>query len=547
MADSEAEKKPQTVFVRESTGLVKSVSFLDSISLNFSNMSVGPLLTTLAGSAVATMVLVNVSGLNLVVASAIAFLLSIPQIIIYTMMSRRFPRAGGDYVWLSRTFGGFTGSTLSFWGYTMETLAFIALVVILLDYAIGGVGSTMVGYGYNTGSWAILFNSPVSSGGSFWQFAVGAIAFTIVIALNMLRPKAGYKFVTVLAVFGALTLVVAMAVLLAGGHSAMVNYTNCTGAYASGYNCIGLNGTSSYSAVTASYTPSSTGLDLNWGNMIYIMPVMFAFIYPWLNAAPAVASEIKGSRALKWNVPVSAVLAFFFATAAFAVLYAVGGVPFINGIFHDFAYQCGCAAPSYPAVNFFSFAMGVANNAYLAWLIGIGWVALQFAVIAYAVIIFSRYMLAQSFDRFMPSRLAYVSSKFGSPIVAHAVDWVITIALIGVTAYYFGSISGIFGAIIAAMIYFAFVGLAALVHAIRKETGLSKAVLAVAGFLNIVVFGFVSYQFLAAPGFTGINDVTIIYSVGTLLAGALIYLASSRYHKARGMDISLNYKELPPE
>jgi amino acid transporter len=274
--------------------------------------------------------------------------------------------------------------------------------------------------------------------------------------------------------------------------------------------------------------------------MIYIMPVMFAFVYPWLNAAPAVASEIKGSRALKWNVPVSAVLAFIFATSSFAVLYAVGGVPFINGVFHDLAYQS-------IGVNFFSLAMGVANNAWVAWLIGIGWIALQFAVIAYAVIIFSRYMLAQSMDRFLPSRLSYVSSKFGSPIAAHAVDWVVTVVLIGITAYYYGSISGIFGAIIASMVYFAFVGLAALVHAIRKERGSSRAILAVAGLMNIIVFGFLSYQFLAAPAFTGINNVTVIYSVGTLLAGAIIYLASGRYHKARGMDISLNYKELPPE
>ena len=56
-----------------------------------------------------------------------------------------------------------------------------------------------------------------------------------------------------------------------------------------------------------------------------------------------------------------------------------------------------------------------------------------------------------------------------------------------------------------------------------------------------------SYQFLSNPGFTGINDVTIIYVIGTLVAGALIYLGSSWYHKKNGIDISLNYKELPPE
>ena len=320
----------------------------------------------------------------------------------------------------------------------------------------------------------------------------------------------------------------------------MVNYANCTGPY-SGSDCLGLNGTSSYSTVAATYTASGQPFDLNFGNMIYIMPVMFAFIYPWLNAGPAVASEIKGQRTLKWNVPVSALITFVFATSTFAVLYAVGGVPFINGLFHDFAYQ------STIGPNFFSLAMGIANNPWIAWLIGIGWVALQFAVIAYAVIIFSRYLLAQSLDRFLPSRLSYVSPRFGSPIIAHAVDWVVTVALIGITAYYFGSISGIFGAIVASMIYFMFVGLAAAVHAVRKESGMSRVILALAGILNIIVFGFVAYQFLSNPGFTGLNNVTYIYVGGTLVAGALIYVASRWYHRKQGIDINLNYKELPPE
>ena len=534
MSTPPEDKKGPTMFARESTGLVKNVSFLDSIALNFSNMSVGPLLTTLAGSTAATLLVANVAGLNLIVASVIAFGLSIPQIVVYTMMSRRYPRAGGDYVWLSRNFGGFAGSTLSFWGYTMETLAFIALVAILLDYSIGGVGAEMgYSYGFATTSWTVLF------GAGFWQFAVGAIAFTIVIALNILKPKAGFKFVTVLAIFGAVTLVIAMAVLLAGGHSALVNYANGTGAYAN--NNLALNGSNSYNAVAATYTPSGSPYDLSFGNMIYIMPVMFAFIYPWLNAGPAVASEMKGGRALKWNVPASAIITFIFATSTFAVLYYVGGLSYINGLFHSYYYEYNVGP------NFFSIAMGVANNPWVAWIIGLGWVALQFAVIAYAVIVFSRYLLAQSLDRFLPAKLSYVSARFGSPIIAMLIDWVITVTLIGITAYYYGSIYGIFGAIIASMIYFMFVGLAAMVHSFRKEVGLSKALLALAGLLNIIVFGFVAYQFLANPGFTGLNDVTYVYSIGTLIAGAIIYQASRWYHKKRGMDISLNYKELPPE
>src|SRR5437899_10183303 len=102
---------------------------------------------------------------------------------------------------------------------------------------------------------------------------------------------------------------------------------------------------------------------------------------------------------------------------------------------------------------------------------------MQLGTMAYAVIIFSRYLLAQSMDRFLPSKLAYVSPRFGSPVVAHLVDLVITLALIGITAYFFENISGIFGAIIASMIYFVFIGLAATKHALQKEKGTTKVVL----------------------------------------------------------------------
>jgi len=521
------------VFVREATGLVKNASFLDTISLNISNMSIGPLFATLAGSTVATMVIVpSVTGLNLVAASIIAFVLGIPQVIVYTMMSRRFPRTGGDYVWLSRTFGGFWGSTLSFWGYTMETTAFLALVIILLDYAVGSVGTAM--FGFQAGNYYDkLFYDPPT------QFVLGAVMFTIIIAINIVRPKAGFTVVSILTIFGIFTLLLAMAALISAGSSGVASYINSLGVTGAVVNqtssglSLTINGTSAY-------TPSGAPFDINFSNTIFIMPVLFAFVYPWLNAGPAVASEIKGKNAMRWNVPASAIIAFVILTAALGVLYGVAGMPFINGVFSN---------PTYAAygVNFFTLAMGVANNTTIAWIIGIGWILMQYGTIAYAVIVISRYLLAQSFDRFLPSRISYVSPRFGSPMVANLVTYVVVIILLGLATYYYASYSALFGAIFASMIYFVFVGLCAATHAFRKEHGGAKALLATAGILDAVVFGFVSYQYLANTSFTGINWLTETFLVGTFIAGALIYLASNWYHKRHGVDISLAYKEIPPE
>jgi amino acid transporter len=541
MADREQSKPPQqkvTAFARESTGLVKNVSLIDSISLNLSNMSIGPLLTTIAGSTSATLFIVSLtspsllSGLNLVSASIIAFLLSVPQIVVYTMMSRRFPRTGGDYIWITRSFGGFFGSTLSFFGYTMETLAFLALVAVLVDFAVGSVGLTMCfSYGVNaTCSWGALFSNSTD------QFLVGAIPFAAVILLNIWKPKAGYRLVTVMTLFGIFALLLAIGALLFAGRAGVEGYVNSVGPTLVPFG--GSNST--YSSLANSYKPSGLAFDTNISHVIYIMPVMFAFVYPWLNAAPAVGSELKGNKTRNWNVPISAVISFTLLTTTLAVLYYVAGMPFVNEAFASPAW-------TYAGLNFFTLSMSVAGNMYIAWVIGIGLIVMQFGTIAYGVIVFSRYLLAQSFDRFLPSRLSYVSPRYSSPVMAHIVDLVIAVGLIGLATFFYQSFSALFSAIIASMIYFVFIGLAAAAYAFRKERGGSRILLGVAGILSAGVFAFISYQYLTSPTFAFFNTLNETYLIGTLVGGAVIYLISKQYHKAKGIDISLNYKEIPPE
>ena len=526
MGDSQqAEQKAQTVFVRESTGLTKNVSFLDSVSLNLSNMSIGGLLGGLGINLFATtFIFPSLAGVNLVAASILGFVLSVPQIVLYTMMTRRYPRTGGDYVWVSRNLGGFFGSTISFMGYTMETTAYMALVTILAVFAIGGVGLALGHFEY------LGLALPSNIGGiANQQFAVGASLFTILVGINVFKPKFGYKLVSYLTVIGIATLAVAIASLLAAGHSGVVNFINSL-KDASGKPI-------SFDAVASSYTGASFDL----GATLFIMPVMFAFVYPWLNAAPAVASEIKGSRALKWNVPLAAVLALVLTTASIGTLYYVAGQPFVNA-------SMGTAGLVFDnGINFFTLAMGVAPNTAISVIIGLGWIAWVVAILAYGIIVISRYLLAQSFDRFLPARLSYVSPRWGSPVVAHAVDLVFTISLIGLAAYFFAGASSLFGAIVGSMVYFVFIGAAAVVHAVKKESGNAKLFLTLAGIGNIIVFGYVAYEFVSNYSTWGINYLSGGFNVFSIILGASLYLAARQYLRGRGIDISMAYKELPPD
>jgi amino acid transporter len=520
-----ADKAKRTVFVRESTGLVKNVSFLDSIAMNMSNMSVGALLGSIGITALLPMFFAeqSMAGVNLVLLSVIAFVFTFPQIVIYTFISRRYPRSGGDYVFVSRNLGGPIGSIASFMGYTVETTAYLALIVLSTVFAIGSVGLFFV---YNPTLLGLATPQGSGPSNSIIQFLVGAIIFGALVTINIVKVKVGFKLVTIFTIFGLFALVLAIGTLLVAGHGAVVNYIN-------GLN---INGTT-YQSVTS----SGSNVFFKWAPNLFLLPVMAAFVYPWLNAGPAVASEIKGEKSLKWNVPISAVLVFVFLTGSLAAMYYVGGQQFI-----DAAYSNPTLVYNY-SFNFWTLAMGVAGNSILAVIIGVGWIVANMSVLAYGIIVISRYLLAQSFDRFLPSSLSKVSSRFGSPIIAHSVDLILTIGLIGLAAYYYSGMDALFGAIIASMVYFIFVGLAAVVHGMKKEKGNLKALLVGSGIANMVIFGYLSYEFLAYPAVWSINTLTAYFVVGSAIIGALLYYGSKLYNKRKGIDISLAYKELPPE
>jgi len=244
-------------------------------------------------------------------------------------------------------------------------------------------------------------------------------------------------------------------------------------------------------------------------------------------------------------------LVFVFLTSSMGVLYLTAGQAFTNAAYANPTLVFG-EPPAATSFNFYTLAMGVSGNSVLAGLIGLGWILANMSVLAYGVIVISRYLLAQSFDRFLPSRISHVSPRFGSPVVALLVSLILTVVLIGLAAFNYGGgllggLEGLFGAILASMIYFVFVGLASAIHGVRKEQGATKWILALAGILNVFVFGFLGYQFVTYPDVWALTPLTYGFIGLSIVAGVVIYFASKWYNGKRGIDISLAYKELPPD
>jgi amino acid transporter len=480
-------------------------------------MSVGAALSLVGYTMLA---LPTVAGVNLVYGSVIAAVLASPQMIVYTMMSRRFSRTGGDYVWMSRSLGGFIGSTITLMGVTLETMPYLALIALSVVFSIGSVGLSL-GYSSMLG---IALPGNVPGAQPLEQFLLGSALFAVLVLINILRPRLGFKLISAFYVVGLIGVGLAVLTLLAAGRTGVENYIDRL-------NIPGVT----YESLANSYVGPSFDLSAT----LLMMPYFALFTYPWFNAAPSVGSELKG-KASAWNVPISLFAAFLVVTIPYATMYYVGG------------FQFTTAALSNPTLvnnfgfNFFTLAMGVSSNLIQSFMIGLGWVVLMVAIMAFGIITISRYMLAQSFDRFLPSKLAYVS-KYGSPVFAHLLDLIATVLLIGAAAFLYGTLSSLYGAVMASMIYFAFVGVAASIYGYRREKGTSKITLIVAGTLQAIVFVYLTCEFLAYPTIWGGNPLAYGYIAVTFIAGAILYAYRKAVSSRGGFDVTLAFKEIPPE
>jgi len=510
------------VYVRESTGLVKNASLLDAIALNISNMSAGVALGTVGFTLI---LLPSVSGVNMVYASMIAFALSIPQIVVYTMLSTRLARTGGDYVWVSRNVNGGVGSVMTFAGWTMGNMPYFSLTALSAVFALGSVGVILGNSGF------LQLSLPSTSAGSapVLQFVIATAMILALILINVFKPNAGFKLVSVLTVIGVLSVVAGILSLVAGGQAGVVTYMNSL-------NAAGANLT--YSSVAGAYTGGS----FNFGNTFLVLPFFALFIYPYLSAGPAVSSELKGGgRTKRWNVPIGAVAVFLLVTSAFAAMYYAGGIAFINSalsnstLVYDYSF------------NFWTLAMGVSGNMGVRFLLGLGWILWNVQILAYLVIVMSRYLFAQAFDRYLPTRIASLSTRWGSPVTAYMIELGIGVGLVAAVIAYYGSLVALYGTAALTMLYFATVGLAAIFYARKHEKGSSMVIMAVAGALTTVVFLIFDYLFLAYPGVWGGNNLAYGYNVGAVVVGIGIFFVSRWYHLKRGIDISMAFRELPPE
>lgn len=397
------------------------------------------------------------------------------------------PRTGGDYVWISRKLNGALGSIMGVaFAFNMPPYfalsAFFSVAAINLVFLEIGTLQHIPSLVYLANNIFVNPYGVLTLGQEILFYGLAALAFAIIIAINILRPKWGYSLTTALGFISSITLILAMIIIafnIPDFHQKIEPLLN-------GFQISG-------SIQPFNFSLSST---------LYMVPFFMSYAYIWLYAGPAVASEAK-EGSLKLNLILGSILTFAMITFPFLLMDIASGPAF------NLAYY-----PSY-IYNFWSVAIYL-SNPILQWVLGVGLIAWNYFVMAFGVVVFARYIFAFSFDRLFPSVFAKLN-KQGSPIYAHVLDFITTLIFLAIPLISVSGALSLYSYTPLALAYLILVSLAGIKVGMEEKNTKILIVSLISALLMFVIEAEIlipsnNYSF-SVVGTSGINIIATLYII----------------------------------
>src|SRR5579884_105931 len=532
----EAPYQERSLFVRKATGLVRGWSVHDAFI--YATFSIN--LITLGLYIFADAPFIPKGSLLLAIILSGAYLVF--QTIVYAALIAVMPRAGGDYVWVSRVIGGGIGFVLAVCGWWFINWHWVPIYAnILVKEFFQPLGAILGWHGFVT-FWG-------ESKGNFVASVITAFLAAVFISLGMrgyarLQKICFYGgMVGLLIIFGLLIFHSKTAFEGAFNHYATKTYGGPTNAYAATLK----NGT---------YSGASSLGGLAFGSTILLVP-MIAFFNLWSNWGATLYGEVRGASDFRKNI---------YAMAGALVFTTILAVVFLLLIAHTMGW------------NFYNSA----NNAWWAGKDAMGGVWpypvtlatffvspwLQFIVILLMSLWFfgwvgtvfltaSRVIFATAFDRILPEWAARVDRR-GTPYYA-------ILIMLGpslVIAYFYAYNKTFFNWTLDATLVIAvtFVGstVAAGILPFRKPEIYNASpiakyrlgpipIITAAAALFLAYLGYCIYKWLSDGVYGSNNHGSLIY-MGCLYGVAIVIYVGSRIVRSRqGMDLGMVYNEIPAE
>jgi len=521
-------------FVRDATGLVRSISPLDAFFASFGFVAIQlALITYTTGPFL-------FPGSDLVSATILTTTLSIPIALMFTLFGWAMPRSGGDYVLISRTIHpllGFMSSfNLMFWflffiGFEVNWVMTFALSPSLL--IVGTVGSDQ-----NLLNLASAVAQPQN------VLLIGLIMVAIFTVVMLAGVRTSFILNNIITIISLVGVGVAIWLLVVSSRASFISSFSRFGSYD---NIVS-------AAHNAGYSPqSSTPIIATLGVMPYIyLTTGFAFINTYYGG------EIKSvKKNLFYSQVILTILSGLILTIIAVFTIQVFGYDFLGSM----AYLQGTGSSQYPFSVFpfiNLFLSMLTDNPLILWILAITFVATLLAAVVPSLMAVSRSIFAWSFDRVIPSKFAQIHDRFRVPvytIIAMSIVWAASLI-----AYTYGPpsfLSLASGAAVGENTSVMIVSIAAIVFPFRRRSLFDPSpanikigpipLLSLSGIISFAFIGMIQYFLLSNPLY-GANTPPVLITIALVfLIGAVIYIASYLYHKKQGLDISMVFRDIPPE
>jgi basic amino acid/polyamine antiporter, APA family len=526
----------RSVFVRKATGLVRGWSVRDAfiyavfsinlVTLGFYIFSFGPFIPK--GSLMWSVLL---AGGYLVL-----------QGVTYASLIAAMPRAGGDYVWISRVLGGGVGFVLAITGWWFILWLWVPIYANILNVEVLGPLSAIIGWDSAVTFWS-------GKDGVFVASIITALLASIFIALGI-RTYARIQKICFYGGLGGLAVVALL--LLFNSKTSFISHFNDQSRDLYGVN-------NAYAATlkagTDGYVPPGLG-SFAVGATFLLIPMM-AFFNLWSNWGATLYGEVRGASDFRKNIYAmgGALIATTIVGGIFLLLFAkTFGWDFYNAA--NNAYWAGTnplGVFPYPG-TLAAFLMGSPILQFILitllslWFFG--WVGSVF-------LSSTRVIFATAFDRVLPEWAAKVSRN-GVPYAALALMLIPSIPISYFYAYNATFTSWTLDATLVIAITFLGSTIAAGILPYRKPEiynaspiaryrvlGLPLITFAAIGFAIILVFSL--YHWFKDDVY-GVNNASSLKYMGAMyLLAILIYVGSRLYRRTQGMDLKMVYDEIPVE
>lgn len=537
------------LFLRRSSGLVRAFSIFDGFLYGVYADSI------VVAAALTYAVCWPWNDANIPLGIVLVCLAFIPTFTVYAMLTSLMPRAGGDYVWQSRSLGGF-------WGYI---LVFTPLLFGPWFYMASNVapGSSMVVAPFFI-SLGNIFNAPAltafatwltSTVGTWWFYTFYCSFAAIVLALGMKFYARIQRWSFYIGLIGIATWVgMLLFTTSAGFQTAFNNFMANTLNWGNGQayqQILQMAQTNGYEAVALSQTrflPS------------FLIGPALAYTFMYIAWTGSLVGEIGGVNQFKNSFKM------FMGGNIFSMIVCAGFLWLLisrigNEFFtsSNFLWMTGNTGDMPVAPYYGIFLMSLSKNPFV-WL----WIALGLSAWFWIwptnnMVMSTRVMFAMSYDRMLPGFVARVSRRWGAPIVAIGICYVGS--LIMGWLYFFTGFSQLtldmplmtsiaFAASTLVGTLFPYLKSTKQIYAdspISKYTVFGAPLITVMGGLGLVYFAVMFYLYITDPRYGTNNPLSAMYIFGAIAISAVIYFAYRFYRRQQGVNTDLTYREIPTE